>query len=102
MGKMDIEGAELLAMRGAVRMLEAQNPPVWLLEVSDGCRRFGYSKQDLIEFLQKFGYRVMAYDADQNRLTSGNDRWRTNQNILLIAEAWRDAVEERLARWRAF
>src|SRR5262249_32623513 len=96
MGKVDIEGAELPAMRGAVRMLEAHNPPVWLLETNNLCHRYGYTREELIRFLGLFGYRLAVYDADANRLQWAEDVLRSQQNILAIAEVWRAQVESRL------
>ena len=53
--KMDIEGAELLALQGATELLK--NRPVLLLEVNDTLtRRFGYSSLHLRCWLQNVGY----------------------------------------------
>jgi FkbM family methyltransferase len=97
MGKMDIEGAELLAMKGAVRMLEARNPPVWLLEANDLSRRFGYAKGELIGFLEKYGYGPAAYNVDDNCLRMDKNGWRTKQNIIMVSETHWGEVENRIA-----
>ena len=45
--KMDIEGAEPLALAGAERMLASHNPPVWLLELNGQLRSYGFTEQGL-------------------------------------------------------
>ncbi len=50
--KCDVEGAELLVLRGASRLLSTSNRPILLLEVFEGWTRdFGYSPQELFAFL---------------------------------------------------
>jgi len=97
MGKMDIEGAELLAMKGSVKMLESHNPPIWLIEVNDLARRFGYEKEDLISFLMKFGYIPAPYSAEENRLCRYNKGLEDRQNIFMISESFWNEVEDRIA-----
>ncbi len=47
--KLDIEGAEVLALRGAPLMLRASDPPFWLVEINPpALRRFGASVADLL------------------------------------------------------
>lgn len=68
LGKMDVEGYELHALRGAARMLEAHNPPVWLLEMGEFSDRYGYSDHDLVAFLREYAYLPARYRADENAL----------------------------------
>jgi FkbM family methyltransferase len=57
--KMDIEGAELMALRGASRLLVGDQCPVIFLEVNPRTLAFGKSRAaDLVEFLQQHGYQV--------------------------------------------
>jgi FkbM family methyltransferase len=56
--KLDIEGAEWMALRGAARTL-ARSRPVLILEVGqDTCRAGGYEPQQLAEWLAGLGYRL--------------------------------------------
>jgi FkbM family methyltransferase len=54
--KIDIEGAELLALRGARRMLAAAHPPIFLSTHS------GKVHRDCLELLESLGYRATPLD----------------------------------------
>jgi FkbM family methyltransferase len=57
--KMDIEGAELEAFRGATRLLARDDAPVIIFEYHGiVARRFGVGKEQLLSFLEQFGYRI--------------------------------------------
>lgn len=96
LGKMDIEGAELPALRGAARMLAARNPPVWILEVGEAGRAFGYGPGDLAAHLREAGYGLAGYDPEANRLGWAPEAWRASQNVLAIAQDRMKEVEKRL------
>jgi FkbM family methyltransferase len=69
MAKLDLEGAEPLALRGAEQHLAAGNPPVFVLELVDRfVRRFGSSALDVADWLQERGYELATYDVNTNRL----------------------------------
>jgi hypothetical protein len=95
-GKMDIEGAELLAMRGATQMLKKQNPPVWLLEMTSLCERFRYTRNDLIQFMRGLGYSLAVYDAEQNRLLTTAELPNNKQNVLMVSDSCEKSVRERI------
>jgi FkbM family methyltransferase len=60
--KLDIEGAELSALRGAEEVLEISRPLLYL-ELSDlYCRRYGHSAEDLLNFLRRRGYAALLSD----------------------------------------
>ena len=96
MGKMDIEGAEPLALQGAGRLLGDANPPVWLLEMNGACRRYGWSEDRLAAWLAQRGYDLALYDADVGTLDFGPRPWLRQPNVLAIARGARSAVLERL------
>jgi FkbM family methyltransferase len=96
MGKIDIEGAEPLALRGARRMLAAANPPVWLLEMNGRLRQFGYTEEEFAAWLRDAGYRLALYDADRRELTFPDRPWRQRDNVLAVADAALDDVLRRL------
>jgi FkbM family methyltransferase len=51
--KTDIEGAELMFLRGAERLFAQDVPPVWMIEMALGTTKgFGYRPDDLVRFMQ--------------------------------------------------
>jgi len=56
--KMDIEGAELNALKGAHKLLENFRPTILLEVCSETCERFNYKVQDLWELLKQYGYKA--------------------------------------------
>jgi FkbM family methyltransferase len=87
MAKLDLEGAEPLALQGAEHHLAAGSPPVLLLEIVDRfLRRFGSSASELGDWLHERGYELATYDADRNRLNVVGSAFaasRTNMFALL-------------------
>ena len=54
--KVDVEGAELMVLRGAQNILERDHPKL-LVEFQElNTRQFGYEPQEIIEFLKELGY----------------------------------------------
>lgn len=52
--KVDIEGAEMMFLKGAERLFRQSVPPVFLMEMAlASIKNFGYIPNDLIEFMQK-------------------------------------------------
>lgn len=63
--KMDIEGAELPALRGAEKLLSASDAPTILLEMADvNTEGFGYQASEIWDFLEERGYRLFVLDSD--------------------------------------
>ncbi len=56
--KVDIEGGELLAFRGAEKTIARDRPVIIYEENGPACRAFGYAPADLMEFLRDLGYQV--------------------------------------------
>ena len=98
LGKIDIEGAEPLAMQGARRMLEAANPPVWLVEINGLLRRFGFDEDGFERYLSDLGFDLAWYDSDRRELTFGPRQWREHDNLLAVARTARDDVEARVGQ----
>ena len=58
MVKLDLEGAELFALKGAARLIERDRPEL-ILELSGLLfEKAGYTADDLLDFLDERGYRV--------------------------------------------
>jgi FkbM family methyltransferase len=99
MAKLDLEGAEPLALRGGERHLAARNPPVILLELVDRfVRRFGTSAVDVATWLRDRGYELAEYDVSNNRITV-RDRSLigSRTNVFAVALAELPFVTSRLA-----
>ncbi len=85
-GKLDVEGLELAALRGATAHLEAANPPVWQIEVlANQLRKFGTSADDLFALLREHEYEVFIFDSDSNELINDRDAVNQASNVLAIA-----------------
>ncbi len=56
--KVDIEGGELLAFRGAEKTIARDRPVIIYEENESACRAFGYTPADLRNFLKGMGYHV--------------------------------------------
>ncbi|MBN1593390.1 MAG: FkbM family methyltransferase [Candidatus Coatesbacteria bacterium] len=81
--KMDIEGAELLALRGAGRLLARDDAPTILLELGDvNTAGFGYTSADLWDYLEGLGYHLYSLGPRGASLRQaqrpGNSRWAIN------------------------
>lgn len=101
--KIDIEGGELGALRGAINVLARHRPTV-MFESAPGCgSRLGYSTTDLWRFFDGIGYVVVApnrvaHDGDDMSLDSFNDGHlypRRTTNYFAVPRERRDEVRER-------
>ena len=90
--KLDVEGAELFALRGATRLL-TESAPTLLLEVSRSTlARQEVSREELEELLGDHGYETYAYDAGAKRLMP--TRVATfDGNLIAVHPRRRSAVE---------
>jgi FkbM family methyltransferase len=99
MGKLDLEGAEPLALRGAEQHLAAGSPPVFVLELVDRfVRRFGSSALEVAEWLQERGYELATYDANTNSLDLvGRSLAGSRTNVFAVLRGQVPFIESRLA-----
>ena len=61
--KCDVEGAELLVLRGAASTIARWRPLVFCELYDDYCRRFGYRAADVFAFFAERGYRPMRFES---------------------------------------
>lgn len=100
--KMDVEGAEMLVLKGAKEILERSPPRVWSIEVLDTGTRLGFSPSDLLREYARWGYQFYVYRPAQNRLVSFDESVkakndpRRDDNVLAIHEDALDHVARRL------
>ena len=95
-GKLDIEGAEPLALAGAAQMLAAGSPPVWIMELSWRVEQFGWTAVRFADWLADHGFDLLTYDA-----TAKQFRWADTRqhhcNVFAVKRDRRAEVEARLA-----
>jgi FkbM family methyltransferase len=92
--KLDIEGAELLALRGAADLIARQRPAI-ICEVDAGfLEGFGQQPQDVVDFLGRWGYEPHRYDGDDRSLVRLVDSARIGHtNVVFLTEAQRDRLK---------
>jgi FkbM family methyltransferase len=96
-GKMDIEGAEPMALAGAACRLRDANPPVWLLELAGYSNCYGVSSAEVVQRLAQSGYACAVYHPHSGELEFTDRPWLLGvQNVLAIAESQRHFVQDRL------
>lgn len=87
MVKLDIEGAELLALDGASGLLEAANPPVWLVEIIETqLERFGASGEAIIERFAEHGYRPLRFRGAKSAHPSANWLFAKEDSLAAVRE----------------
>jgi FkbM family methyltransferase len=101
--KIDIEGGELGALRGAARVLSAHRPTV-MFESAPGCgARLGYSTTALWRFFDEIGYLIvapnrLAHDGDGMSLEAFNDGHlypRRTTNYFAVPRERREELRDR-------
>ena len=96
LGKIDIEGAELLAFKGAKRLLNEANPPVWIIEINGALRDFGFTEHEFKNWLSENGYELALYDADLNELNfTYPEPWLHSQNVFAISNVHKHQIAQR-------
>ncbi len=95
--KLDIEGYEYFALKGADRLLSASGCPVWIVEMLGHGAKYGHPDDEIVRFLAERGFFPAAYESGKELrfLTSGERP--TTQNVLFIYKAAFDRVAQRIA-----
>lgn len=98
-GKMDIEGAEPLALAGAKERLRQANPPVWLLELAGYSTCYGVTSDEVVRRLADAGFDCAVFNPDSGSLEYTSEPWLLGvQNVLAVASSHRHLVAARLGR----
>lgn len=68
--KVDIEGAEMMFLKGAQKLFEQETPPVMFMEMAlETSKAFGYAPNDLLEYIkERADYEFFALDEIDRRL----------------------------------
>jgi FkbM family methyltransferase len=97
MGKLDVEGAEHLALLGAEKLIARAEPAVWLLELVDHFLvRFDSSVRRVREWLGDHGYDLVCYESAANRFVPAPDPLPVLPNAFAVARERRAEVAARL------
>lgn len=77
--KCDVEGAELFALKGAIKIIKKYNPVILLEIESRHTKKFNYAPIELLNFLKNLNYRMFFLTSQKleetNDLVSGNNNY---------------------------
>jgi FkbM family methyltransferase len=85
--KVDIEGAELPALRGGARTLQRFRPKLIVEVNQETSRRAGYESRDILAYLRTFGYRFQRIDPRGGLSDCDESAISDFENILCVAGA---------------
>jgi FkbM family methyltransferase len=98
-GKLDLEGAELAALRGAPHHLRSANPPVWMFEgFEHQLAKLGDSRQALLSMLSASNFTFHVFDALRHELMELDDPLEGPQNLIAVHRSARELVRGRLGK----
>jgi FkbM family methyltransferase len=98
LGKLDVEGHETAALRGAVHRLRRADPPVWQIEIFDHqLARAGTTREELVGLLDEHGFSLFTY-RDGGSLQEVRRGERPVSNVWAVHRDHVDPVRERLGR----
>jgi FkbM family methyltransferase len=91
--KLDIEGAELLALKGAAELIARTRPAIVCEVDADFLRGFDQEPSDVVDFLGEWGYEAHRYDADAKRVERVEDPARIGHaNVVFLTDAQRGLI----------
>lgn len=97
--KVDIEGAELMFLKGATELFAQKTPPMIVMEMAlETSRHFGYTPNDLIEFIKSQAeyefYSIDEYQIKLNKI-SGFAKEDIGANVLCVPKnQFRERLEK--------
>ena len=97
LAKLDVEGVELQALRGAESLIERQDPPVWLVEIIDSqLAKHGVSGEELVAWFADRGFAPAWYDSNTGVLDLASGVWQQHDNVFFVADDRLEDVRRRL------
>lgn len=95
--KLDIEGYEIFAIRGASKWTSHGNPPVMLVETAGYEKRYGINTTEVINELNSLHYCTAYYDPAARQLRPLTRPWEVPvENVLAISKDHLQAVQSRI------
>jgi len=82
--KIDIEGAELLALQGATQLITQSHPLIYLEICNDYCKNYGYSAKDIFKFLTNYDYQAVILQENLTIQPTDMHRYAGQGNVLFV------------------
>jgi FkbM family methyltransferase len=83
--KLDVEGAELDAIKGATKLLTSKGRPVLMVEVYDQrTEPWGYKACEIVQYLATLGYEWYQLDVDGRLESIATDRPTYDANLIAV------------------
>jgi FkbM family methyltransferase len=96
--KLDIEGYELPALKGAEKLLSSDHCRCLLVELNNSGEHYGIEDSEVVDFLRSKGFETFVFDLDKWTLKAIPGKWPGGYNTLFVKDA--DFVNQRLREKR--
>ena len=96
LAKLDVEGWEINALKGASQSISQQKFPVWMIEFTEkNAQAASRSTKELTDLVESYGYRLCQFDATQLCLVPETRKFQyTYKNLFAVTDL--DSVNQRL------
>lgn len=92
-GKLDIEGMEWNALRGAVNLLARRQPPIWMVEINGSLFRYGLEVEPFLNWMRMQGFVPAKYVARERALRFDARCW---DDVFFVALDSIDRIRARI------
>ena len=92
--KIDVEGYELIALKGANKILMDDDFQVLIVEINGHCSRYGSTMKDVFNYIKGYGFIPVTYDAFKRKIIKINSINQDSDNTIFIKDI--KAAEKRV------